>query len=584
MTQKTRAAGRAAVPYVAAYGLVLAAAGVADAAWHVPPMAPLPVAVAAAALAHATIRLHEAHGWHRSGGRAAMRHRRRFQGTASRKDIRASLSPQAAVRKARATCPDLPAWQAPILIGRAKGHDVAGTRADSYLVIAPPQTLKTAVIASWAQDAPGALLATSSRGDLYRHTAIPRARSGEVLVLNADGDPSIPCNLAWSPVGGCEDPEVAIRRAGDLMAAAPRDSSGKDAWHEDRGAQLLRYALHAAAVSGADMRQVAAWVHDPLADDLMRILITHGYPGWAGKLAGLTEGGREGDYISGLISSAAAAIGWMDNPLLAALACPDGPGFDAREFIEDGTGSLYLLGEDRPHSTLAPYFAALTSEVFAAARAAAEACGGRLQFPLTMALDEAATICPVPIDRWSAVAAGYNITLIAGIQAKSQLARWGDAGAATIWNNFTTKVVGGGFTDPGDLEALSAVCGERDTWHHVRNSDRSRTKQPATERLFPPEKLRLLAKWHALVLHRNTKPVEVVVTPVWERRGYEPVTPLSSLGHAEPLAIGPPHGEPIPMPAAAPAPVEAAPPVPQLIPVPDYPHEEAVPSWPATSA
>ena len=68
------------------------------------------------------------------------------------------------------------------------------------------------------------------------------------------------------------NPQTAIRRAGDLLAAAPRDSSGKDAWHEDRGAKLLRYMLHAAAADGASMHEVAAWVHDPLSGEPMSVL------------------------------------------------------------------------------------------------------------------------------------------------------------------------------------------------------------------------------------------------------------------------------------------------------------------------
>ena len=46
------------------------------------------------------------------------------------------------------------------------------------------------------------------------------------------------------------------------------------------------------------------------------------------------------------------------------------------------------------------------------------------------------------------------------------------------------------------------------------------------ERLYPPERIRLLADWHALVIHRNARPVEVKVTPVWKRRGYERVQPV----------------------------------------------------------
>ena len=522
---------------------------------------------------HGAIRLSEHYGWHRSGGKAAMRRRRRFQGTATRREIRAKLSPAAARRKAAILHPDLdPAW-APVIIGTRRRQPVAGSRADSYLLIAPPQSLKTALISCWAADAPGALLATSSRGDLYRHTAIPRSALGDLHVLNADGDRGIPSTFAWSPVSGCRNPQTAIRRAGDLMSAAPRDSSGKDAWHEDRGAKLLRYMLHAAAIAGASMHEVAAWVHDPLSGEPLSVLESPlAEPGWAGKLAALTA--HDGDYLSGVIASAEAALGWMDDPVMAAVACPAGGGVDMPSFVTGG-GSIYLIGADRPHGSLAPYFAAVTAEVFEQARLAAENHGGRLPVPFTLALDEAATICPVPLHKWTSVAAGYNMTVIAGIQATSQLtARWGEQDGATIRTNFTTEIIGGGFKDPAELDRLSQVCGERDTWQHVRHPDGSKTRQQEKERVYPPERIRMLPPWHALVLHRNTRPCEVTVTPVWDRPGYQPAPPVAPQAAREPqLALTAPRREAIPMPAGR-APVTTTHPAAEIpVTVPNMPEE-----------
>ena len=585
--RKGNAAAKASAPYVVTYGSLLAAAGVADIAGHVPAMAPLPVAIAAAAVTHAGVKLWENHGWHRSGGKAAMRKRRKYQGTATRGELRRNLSPEAAVRRAGA----------PVLIGRAKGQDVAGSAEDSYLVIAPPRSMKTGLTSCWAADAPGALLAYSSRCDQYRHTAVPRSRLGDVLVLNADGDGGIPSSFAWSPVAGCRDPQTAIRRAGDLMAASPRDTSGKDSWHEDRGARLIRYMLHAAAVDGASMHEVAAWVHDPLSAEPMSILGSRSaWPGWDGKLATLLEGGRDGDALSALIGSASAALGWMDDPLMAAAACPrDGEGVDLREFIAGAAGSIYMIGADRPHGSLAPYFAAFGAEAFEAAKSVAEDQGGRLESPFTILADEAAVICPLPFHKMTAVAGGYRIIVVACVQADSQLvSRWGEHDARTMRTNFTVKVIGGGFNDPAELEALSLMCGDRDTWDHAKNADGSKTRTPRQERLFPPERIRLLRDWHALVLHRNTRPVETVITPVWDLPGYQkaglPGQDFPGREYEQAAIEAPPRREAIPMPGGQPCAVTAAIPHPALsgpesvTAVPDYAPEEAVKSWHATSA
>jgi type IV secretion system protein VirD4 len=327
------------------------------------------------------------------------------------------------------------------------------------------------------------------------------------------------------------------------MAAAPRDPGGRDSWHEDRGAKLLRYLLHTAAVVGASMYEVKAWVHDAQTGLPGALLASRGQPGWAEALESLLA--HDGDYLASVITAAEAALGWMDDPAMAAVACPaPGEGFRAREFITRGCGSVYLVGEDREHGSLAPYFAAFAAELFWQAKTVAEDSGGRLPVPFTMALDELATIVPVPFDKWTAVAAGYNVTLIGGIQSPSQLpARWGEQGAKTIRNNTTIKVIGGGFTEPEDLEALSLMCGEVDTWHHVRH-DGSKTRQPDKQRLYPPERVGLLPAWHALVRHRNARPVEVKVTPVWDRPGYEPALPVPAAVPAVP-AIGAPARTPI---------------------------------------
>ena len=516
LRRKQEQAARAALPYAGGMTAALAA----DLALHQPGLLWLG---AGAAGALAAKRLHEEHGWHRSGGKAAARRRRKYQGAATRREIRAGLSPRAAVRHAALACPDLDPAYAPVIIGRARrpSRVIAGTRADSYLVVAPPQTMKTALIACWAADAPGALLATSSRIDLYAHTVLAREVAGPVWVLNPDGDGGIPTTLSWSPLDGCRNPRTAMRRAGDLMHAAPRDSTGKDAWWDAKGAELLRLMLHAAAVAGTTMAEAAAWVRDPSAPEPMTALTSPlAAPGWADELAAILAADEA--QLTSIIASAAAALSWMADPVMAAAADPaPGEGFDARAFALSA-GTVYLIGADRPHGSLAPYFAAFAAEAFEQARHAAAANGGRLAIPVTLALDEAATICPVPLHSWTSVAAGYNITVAAGLQALSQLtARWGEHDGQTIFTNMTVKVIGGGFTDHGELERLSAVCGDVDTWQHVRHPDGGKTRQQGTERLYPPERIRMLAPWHALVLHRTTRPVEAVVTPVWGRRGYE---------------------------------------------------------------
>lgn len=562
----------------APYAVSLAAAAAAAAVLHQPDIAVLGLGGVGGV---AGVRLHEARGWHRSGGKAAMRGRRRYQGLATRKELRANLSPAVVARDASVTCPGIDPSRVPVGLGRALGQDLAGSREDTYLLVAPPRSGKTGLMACWVADAPGSVLATSTRTDMYAHTAAAR-RGAEIWVLNPDGDGDIPSTLRWSPVDGCDDPATAIQRAGYLMDAAPRDKSGKDAWWDAKGAELLRLMLHAAAIAGASMHQVRAWIADPGHPDPAAILASeYAAPGWGHKLAALAASDEQ---LNGIIASAAAALAWMDDPAMAEAACPrPDAGFDAETFLECGHGTVYLIGADRPHGALAPYFASFAAHLFETAkRIASRSPGGRLPAPLTLALDEAAITCPVPLHKWLAEAGGHGITVMAAVQGISQLlSRWGDHDGRTIKKLSTIKLFWGGDTDAADLEEISAVCGMRDTWDHTRNPDGSKTKTPRQERAVPPERIRKLGPGEVLVLHRSTRPVIAKVAHVWDRRGYQRAgvaggVPARDAAPGQ-AAIEAPRREAIPVPPAAPAGIGRREPAPAL----DSPSGAyAVPSYP----
>jgi len=481
----------------------------------------LDLTVAGACAMHAGQRAAEGWTWHVKGGRAAEKRRRKYQGEATPMEVRATLSPTAAVKKMARLAPALRPAQAAIRIGTTvhKPHQrVAVSRAETVLAVGVPQSFKTAWISTAILEAPGAVLATSSRGDQYGHTVAHREALGEVHVLDADGyGPGT--TMTWSPVAGCADPRVAIRRAGDFMQASPRDPSGKDAWHEDRGGKLLRWALHAADLAGGDVYDVARWVGDPEDELFMKALRSEGAAaGWADKLESLLTQSEE--FLASAVTSAQAALGWLDDPEMAAVACPRSGGLDIAAFLREGTGTVYLIGADRHHGALTPFFSAFASEFLEQARILAEnSPGRRLPVPLTIAADEAATTARFDFKRWCAVTAGYNITVIAGLQALSQLSAWGGAeDQETIMTLFSTKVFAGGMTSQQELERVSYVIGEYDTWRREHGA-----KVRERERVFPPERIRLLPNMHVLVLHRNCKAVEVKVTPVWDRRDFMPV-------------------------------------------------------------
>ena len=106
------------------------------------------------------------------------------------------------------------------------GKPIYGEAKESKLVLAPTQAGKTTSIASNAVlDAPGAVMATSTKPDLLMITAAARQRiagaTGEVLVYDLHDVSGWPHKVKWNPVAGCEDFETAQRRAQAWAHARP---------------------------------------------------------------------------------------------------------------------------------------------------------------------------------------------------------------------------------------------------------------------------------------------------------------------------------------------------------------------------
>jgi type IV secretion system protein VirD4 len=516
---------------VGPYGLAVGGVAAVSAVTHTPDWFTL-MAVGGS-LAHLADRTLE--GWmhHAKGGRFHERRLRKYRGEAGLGDLRGALSVHAAQREMARLAPTLHPSKAHIEIGRSVRRPVqtvAIDRAQSVLVVAPPQTVKTAWLSRVVLDAPGAVLCTSSRADQWRQTVAVRERIGPVLVLDADGH-GPGTNFGWDPVSGCQNPMTAMRIAGEFMAASPRDPSGKDSWHEDRGRRLMQLAFHAAALAGQDIRAVRAWCQDPEIEDFAKAL-RHplAASGWENTLLSLL--GQEPEFLNSATTSAEAALGWLDDPELAAVACPGRDGLDIGRFLRQGSGTIYLIGKHRAHGSLTPFFTTFVSEYMEAAVALAERQGGRLRIPMTLVLDEAATTARVNLGQWLSVTAGYNISVLVGLQNIHQLAaHWGGQDQAEIiLGNLTTKIIGGGVTGAADLEQLSVVCGDHRVWRKEAGR-----KVYSDVRVFPPERIRLLPRQHVLVVHRNTKSVEVVASVVWNHPAYAPVV-LADLGEDGPEA------------------------------------------------
>ncbi|MGW4476974.1 type IV secretory system conjugative DNA transfer family protein [Nonomuraea sp. NPDC004354] len=401
---------------------------------------------------------------------------------------------------------------------------VRGTPEDSALFVGPPGVGKSAALGDIVVDAPGAVVYTTSKIADYDTTAAARATVGPVLVFNPLGLGGVQSTLRINPVRGCRDLDTAMQRGAALLYGArrPGDTGDLQDYFASNANEVLRAFLLAADLEGRTLVDVHRWANDPTSMEALGILEKHqAPPSWIDALHSrqtVTDRTRDG-----IFSTLATALSWLSGPA-AAYAVTPGPDedLDIEAFIE-ARGTLYMVGEESTGVGIAPLFTLILADVVKTAIKVADASPGRRLDPwLTLALDEVATICPIPLDQWINTMRAHGILPLAGIQSKAQLyARWGKAGGDSIWNAAAFTAVFGGLKSADDLRELSALCGEREvtrsSWQHTANG-RVKSEHEELRPVMPPHKIRNLRSGRALVLYRGVPPVIVRVRKPWRRR------------------------------------------------------------------
>jgi type IV secretion system protein VirD4 len=181
-------------------------------------------------------------------------------------------------------------------------------------------------------------------------------------------------------------------------------------------------------------------------------------------------------------------------------------------------GTVYLLGAE--DAQVAPLVAALTGHIARTARqVAGRQPAGRLDPPLTLALDEAALICPIPLDKWTSDMGGRNVTIHIAAQSRPQLRqRWGHDGAAAILNNAASLVIYGGTRDADDLQTYSTLAGEREE-RVVTRDHTGKIISETTQRVpvLTPAQIAQLRRGRVLLIRRDMAPVVGRVEMAWRR-------------------------------------------------------------------
>ena len=452
----------------------------------------------------------------------------------------ADLTPDGVTRRARQLRPslaDIPAKHltpadtglalGTMLLPGRRGPLLRASWEDGILAVMGPRAMKTTAIAvPQILEAPGAVLATSNRADVWATTHTMRARAGRVWVFDPQGITRTGQHWWWNPLTAVESVEDAARMASHFVQPIRRDK-GEDFWllaAED----LLTSFFLAAAASGAALSDVQAWLADANDDEPVGLLFTHGYPEVARALRGRQHGApetRDGIYETARTAAKCLQdpriMAWVNQPVDADL-----PRFGPDAFPVS-TDTLYLLSKDGAGSS-GPLVAAMTDQVMRYGVRRAEARGGRLDPPMLAMLDEAANICPLAdLPQLYSHYGGRGIVLVTILQTFQQgTTVWGDRGMGTLWGAATVKLIGAGGDDPRFAADVSTLIGEHDVATLALTRDAtghlSRQVSVRRQRIMGPEDVRSLARGTAILLASGARPAMLQLNP-WFRQAGAPV-------------------------------------------------------------
>jgi type IV secretory pathway TraG/TraD family ATPase VirD4 len=482
----------------------------------------------------------------------------------------APLTPRVLKPKAQRDRPSLAAKKAKEITGRDTGLILGAiqlTRTklgcqlrssweDVVLAIMAPRSGKTTCLSvPYVLEAPGAVVATSNKSDVWAATAqLRRERTGEaVWTFDPQHIAHLPQTWFWNPLRGLDSVEEAERLASHFVGTVD-DEQSRDIWGP-AAKTLLSGLFLAAAVTHRTILDVYAWVQDEGALKPINLLNDNGFPAMAKALEGLRN--RPAETRGGVYFTAQEATACLRNPDITRWVMPPedstgtryqdrgpvpdaepgpGPGPEAEaeaavdlapallEFVPRDFAlthqTMYLLSKDGGGSA-SPLVAALADRIMRNATQAAEALGGRLDPPMVVVLDEAANVCRIADlpDLYSHLGS-RGVIPVTILQSFPQGVRvWGQTGMDTLYGAATVKVIGPGIEDDRFAETISSFVGDREVWRRSFSHGDGRTTRSDSlqrERSLDKAGVRALPRGKALIFATGCKPAMVRLIPWYE--------------------------------------------------------------------
>jgi type IV secretory pathway TraG/TraD family ATPase VirD4 len=433
------------------------------------------------------------------------------------------LTPRHAARTAtrlRASLKDakpkeIPARDRGVLLGdhMPSGVELRGSDEDTYVAIMAPRAGKSTSLAiPVAEEAPGALLMTSNKADVYAATLASRSKVGQAWILDTQGVAQVERQMWWDMIAQAETLEGAERLASHFVNQITSEQA--DPFWSQAAGDLLVGLFRAAYHEGGTVRDVMKWLSDPKEKAPLRVLYQH-----EPVLAEQVDSGINiaEETQSGIYQNARTAVSALRDEKVLAWVTPDKryPRFDPEDFALS-KDTLYLLSKKGgPASAVV---AALADAVFTAGAEAGERHGGRLPEPMRAVLDEAANICKIADlpDLYSHLGS-RGITPFVILQSYRQgVKAWGEVGMDSMWSAATKKLIGVGLDDAKFAQDVSTLTGA----HYVQRGSYSKSKEGYShsyseqrEQVLDPAEIRAMRKGTALLLATGMPVAQISLRP-----------------------------------------------------------------------
>ncbi|QIS08803.1 type IV secretory system conjugative DNA transfer family protein [Nocardia arthritidis] len=405
---------------------------------------------------------------------------------------------------------------------------VSGTRTGKTMAWAVPSALC----------APGALLSTSNKPDLYIHTRYGRERRGRVWLCDLQGVTGTRrAEFWWNPLRHIETLADARKLASFFSTASKEPGARVDAYFDGGACELLSMYILAAACADGDLQHAAEWLgrdQDETPVLILRLRKHHNAARRIKEMQSVTSRQRDG-----LFDMARRFLGSLSDQAYAQVVTPPArskisvqgdervgivvtreqepvthnlPEFDPDAFV-NSSDSLYPLSMEGPDSA-APLMTALVGQILEAALTSARRRpDGRLRVPLLAVLDEAANCCKLAeLPNYYTYAGGHGLCLMTFLQVLEQGVQiWGQEGLHKMFAQ-SVEVYGGGCGDTDYLRRWVDLIGPHevaDTQISTGRGNTSYTRSWRSEPIFDVAELAALPKERAVIRFPGNKPVLV---------------------------------------------------------------------------